>query len=88
MVEGLSRLIKEVEGNGSCKGVSIETSCNTTHLLFIDDIPIFCKGTRRVIEKFKAIMDLFFKATRMLINMEKSIITLWGISKQENNHFS
>jgi hypothetical protein len=85
IVEGLSRLLKEVEGNGSIKGVPIGVSCNITHLLFVDDILIFCEGTRRVIEKFKGIMDLFCKATRMVINMEKSMMTLWGISEQEKN---
>jgi hypothetical protein len=24
----------------------------------------------------------------MIINMEKSMITLWGITEQENNHFT
>jgi hypothetical protein len=38
IVEGLSRIIKEAEGNGSLKGVSIGASCNITHLLFVDDI--------------------------------------------------
>jgi hypothetical protein len=77
--EGLSRILKEEEGNGSIKWVPIGVSCNITHLLFVDDILNFCEGTRRVIKKFKGIMDLFCKATGMVINMEKSMMILWGM---------
>jgi hypothetical protein len=73
VVEELSRLIKEASKNGSFKGVNIGTTYNITHLLFVDDILIFCEGTRRVIEKFKSILDLFCKAIGMIINLEKSI---------------
>jgi hypothetical protein len=81
IVEGLSRLLKEAFENGSFKGVNIGTSCNITHLLFVDDILIFCEGSRRVVEKFRDIMDLFCKVTCMKINLQKSTISLWGISE-------
>jgi len=77
--EGLSRLLKELEGNDSIKGVPIDITCNITHLLFVDNILFFCEGIRRIIEKLKGIMELFCKSTRMVINMEKYIMTLWGI---------
>jgi len=85
---GLTRLLKEKEGNGSIKGVPIGVSCNITHPLFVDDTLIFCEGTRRVIYIFKGIMDLFCKAIGMVINMKKFMMTLWGIFKQENNHIA
>ena len=31
-----------------------------TRLLFVDDILIFCEGSRRVIEKLKEIIEIFF----------------------------
>jgi hypothetical protein len=65
--------------NGSLKGVSIGASRNIKHLLFVDDILIFCEGTRRAIEKFKGIMDFFCKDIQMVIDMEKYMIILWGI---------
>jgi hypothetical protein len=61
IVEGLSRLLKEALENGSFKGVIIGQSYNITHLLFVDDILIFYEGSRRVVEKFKVIMDLFVR---------------------------
>jgi hypothetical protein len=61
IVEGLSRLIKEAIENGSFKGICIGPTCNITHLLFVDDILIFCEGTRRIVEKFKNILELFCK---------------------------
>jgi len=33
-------------------------------------------------------MDLFCKATGMEINMEKSMMTVWGIFEQEKNHIA
>jgi hypothetical protein len=88
IVEGLSRLIKEVATHGSFKGICIGPTCNITHLLFVDDILIFCEGTRRVVEKFKNILELFCKSTGMIINIEKSTISMWGVTKQEHGYFS
>jgi hypothetical protein len=78
VVEGLSRLLKEAMDNDSFKGVHIGTSCNVTHLLFVDDILIFYEGTKRVIEKFRDIMPLFCKATGVTINLQKSTISTWS----------
>jgi hypothetical protein len=81
IAKGLSRLLKEAYENGSFKGINIDTSCNITHILFVDDILIFCEGSRRVLEKFKDIKDLFCKASSMKVNLQKSTIFVWGISE-------
>jgi hypothetical protein len=88
IVKGLNKLIKEAYKNGNFKGVNIGTYCNITHLLFIDGILLFREGSKWVIEKFKGIFDLFCKATGMTINLEKSMISPWGITKQENNYIT
>jgi hypothetical protein len=54
----------------------------------VDDILIFCEGTRRIVEKFKNILELFCKATGMIINLDKSTISMWGITEQEHGYFS
>jgi len=87
IVEGLSRLLKEVEINGSIKGVPIGVSCNITRLFFVDNILTFYEGARRVIDKFKGIIDLLCTTTGMVINMEKSMMTLWGISEQGKKRY-
>jgi hypothetical protein len=71
--------------NGSFKGINVGNSCYVTHLLFFDDIPIFYEGSRRVVEKLKEIIDLFCMVVGMNINIAKSTISLWGISKREKN---
>jgi hypothetical protein len=78
IVKGLSRLLKEASENGSFKGICIGLACNITHLLFMDDIMIFCEGSRRIVKKFKNILDLFYKATSMIINLDKSTIVHVG----------
>jgi hypothetical protein len=88
MVEGISRLIKKTLENGRLKGINIGTTCNITHLLFVDDILIFFEGTRRVIEKFKNILELFCKSTCMTINLDKSIRSMWGITEQEKGYLT
>jgi hypothetical protein len=71
VVEGLSRLIKEVAYRGSFKGICIGLACNITHLLFMDDILIFCECTRRIVEKFKNILELFCKATLEILDSSR-----------------
>jgi hypothetical protein len=70
IAKGLSRFLKEAFENSSIKGINIDTSSNIPHLLFVDDILIFYEGSRRDIEKFKDIMDLFYKALCMKINLQ------------------
>jgi hypothetical protein len=59
MAEGLSRIIKEVVKHGSFKWICIGPTCDITHLFFVDDIMIFCEGTRRMVEKLKTFESYF-----------------------------
>jgi hypothetical protein len=86
--KGLSRLTKEATDRGSLKRICYGPSCNITHILFVDDIMIFCESTRRVVEKFKSILDLLCKTTSMIINIDISTISMWGVTKPEHGYFS
>jgi len=44
---------------------------------------ICCEGTIRIVEKFKNILELSCKLTSMIINRDKSTISMWGITTQE-----
>ena len=46
MVETLSNIIKEAIGNNGMKGIKVSMSKNITQLLFVDDILIFCDGSK------------------------------------------
>jgi hypothetical protein len=53
------------------------------HLLFIDEILILCEGTRRMIENLREIINLLYEATCMKFNIDKSIISYWGLSNNK-----
>ena len=74
VVEGLSRFIKKSKADGDFKGIQISPGHAITHLLFVDDILIFCDGSRRGLQSLCQGMDLFHRATGMVINDEKLIV--------------
>ena len=74
VVEGLSRFIKKAKADGDFKGIQISSGLAITHLLFVDDILIFCDGYCRGLQTLCQGMDLFRWATGMVINDEKLIV--------------
>jgi hypothetical protein len=75
VAEGLSTSLEVATIASSLKGINLGSSCNITHL-FVDDILVFCDGSRNLIKKLHDILDLFYETTRMQINMEKSTLIL------------
>jgi hypothetical protein len=78
---------KEIK-SGNLKGIAVSSSFSLSHLLFIDDILIFCQGNMNYIEHLKTLLTTFCKATGMLINKEKSSLFIWGMSDLEQQHIS
>jgi hypothetical protein len=76
VVECLSRFLIEAKSTGNFRGIKISLGLYISHLLFVDDILIFCDGSRRDTEKLCEGLTLFKQATGMLINEQKSSITL------------
>ena len=74
VVKSLSRLIKIYKRYDSTKGIRMGESIPLTHLLFVDDILLFIMGTKGEEKKFKEMMDLYRKTTRMEVNIDKSSI--------------
>jgi len=83
VAEGLSRAIAEAKRNGSFNGIRISQSLCITHLLFVDDVLIFCSGSRKDAETLKEILNLFSKATGMEVNFRKSTISTNLMSEGE-----
>jgi len=75
VAEGLSRAISEAKVEGRFQGIQVAPNLNITHLLFVDDVLIFCSGNRRETRVLKEILDLFSKATGMELNAGKSSLT-------------
>jgi hypothetical protein len=88
VVECLSRIIHNERLAAKIKGIKISINFSLTHLLFVDDILIFCEGNISYISTLKEILNTFCLATRMKINKDKSSLFSWGLSDFECQHIS
>jgi hypothetical protein len=87
VAQGLSRALAVENQIGSSPIIKITSSLQVTHLLFVDDILIFTAGPRSEARTLKNIINLFSKATRILINKEKSILTTFLLLDGEKGLF-
>ena len=87
VAEGLSRAILDAKRRGFFEGIKIATNLTITHLLFVDDILIFCNGSIREVEKLSEILHLFCKATWMQLNSHKYTITTFNLEEDITREF-
>eukprot|EP00253_Pinus_taeda_P009046 PITA_09046 len=83
VMEGLSRLIIAAKREGTLSGLRITYDCYLTPLLFVDDVLILLDGNIRDSLTFSRILQLFMKATGMMVNQQKSTITFSRTSVNE-----
>jgi len=83
VAEGLSRAIEEAKAHGEFQGSAITPNLRVTHLLFVDEVLVFCNKQRRDAEKLKSILELFERATRMQINGRKSTPIVHNMEEEE-----
>ena len=83
VAEGLSRAIRAAREEGRFTGIQVASNCSITHLLFVDDVLIFCSGERGETRVLKEILELFSKATGMEINFSKSTLTTHLLKLEE-----
>lgn len=74
ITEGLSRILAATVSNGELEGISISRNLKLTHLLFVDDILIYCNGTRGDTDCLVSSLSLFRVVMGMEINAGKSCI--------------
>jgi hypothetical protein len=86
VVECLSHFLIEAKSVGNFRGIKISPGLYISHLLFVDDILIFCDGSRQDIEKLSEGLLLFKHATGMEINAQKSSVTLSSLSREESHY--
>ena len=79
VVEGLNKAIIKTKNLGTLKGIRMGRDLIITHLLFVIDILFLCNGIKRDAYKLKEIMDLYWLATKMIVNMGKYTISLWNV---------
>jgi hypothetical protein len=87
IVEALSRMMKEVISNDKLKGIKVSESETITHLLFVDDVLCSVLCSLKNMSTLKRILDLYCRATGMLINLEKSCTLINKCSDAEENSF-
>jgi len=74
IVEALKRLIKKEKSLGKIKGAAVIDKESLPHLLFVEDILYFTNGFLKEAESLRRILNIFCKATCMVINVEKYCI--------------
>ena len=56
---------------GSLSRVTISSEVLVTHIQFVDDFFLLGDGSRKDMQAIKQVLDLFCKATGMVINVQK-----------------
>ena len=84
MAEDLSRSIREAKRLRTFRGIQIALDLQLTHLLFLDDVLIFCYGSARELNTLSEILNLFSIANGMEINVSKSTLSthLLGVAER------
>ncbi|KAL3839320.1 hypothetical protein ACJIZ3_023911 [Penstemon smallii] len=71
--ELLSRFLIKEENNGTFKGIKIARTCPTiSHLLYADDLVIYCRANHEDVETIFTTLDKFSSWSGQIINHEKS----------------
>lgn len=83
VMEGLSRLIKDMHLRGRLTGIRITDRCTITHLLFVDDVLIFLNGGIGDLTAIQHSINLFQNSIGMAINNSNSTLTISNFSPHE-----
>jgi hypothetical protein len=87
VAEGLSRFISGANLGGRFAGIKITNGLIITHLLFVDDILIFCDGSTRDADTLSEGLTLFRTATGMRINAQKSSILFSQTAEEHTQYY-
>ena len=74
VVDALSRIIHNAKREGKIEGIKVLRSKEITHTLFVDDVLLFGIGVEEKLREYASLIDKYKKSTRMLINIDKSIL--------------
>lgn len=72
IADHLSRLFKEVRSKKELKGALVVKMLSLSHLLFVNDVLLFCFGDESDLRKSLKLLDLFCAITRMEVSYNKS----------------
>ena len=83
VVEGLSRALLSAKECGDLHGIYFDNDISISHVLFIDDIVMVSDGSKKSLSTLYEVLHIFCKASRMLINDDKSSILRSGLDEFE-----
>jgi hypothetical protein len=75
--EGLSRMVYATK----IKGIKMGNHLSLSHILSVKNVRLFSVGIVREGGKYKDIIDLYSKASRMEVNVHKSFIVFNGLDE-------
>jgi hypothetical protein len=79
VMEGLSLALKKAKSEGQITGIKVSSMIRILHLLFVDDILIMTKASLAEWEKIQSILQVFCRASGLIINTQKSTILHAGV---------
>jgi hypothetical protein len=83
IMEGLSLALKRSKEEGLLTGIKVSRLYKIIHLLFVDDILILSKASIAEWQEIKRILDVFCKASGLLINEQKTTFLHYGVKQQD-----
>jgi hypothetical protein len=84
VAKGPTKALDAAAKAGTFQGISVSSRLKITHLLFVDDILIFCNGKVGDVETLADILATFRLATYMIINEQKFTIFTSELDEKEN----
>lgn len=73
VIEGLSLLIHLEKGEGNIQGVRVASLVHITHLLFVDDVLLFGRGTAQEWKQYLVLISIFCTTSSMAVSPTKSV---------------
>ncbi|KAH0702587.1 hypothetical protein KY285_016865 [Solanum tuberosum] len=83
-MEYLSRVLKVMSASPNFKFHPMCKNLKLTHLVFADDLMIFCSGKEQSVRRVMEALDHFTRVTGMIENMDKSNMFIAGTDEQTN----
>ena len=77
VAEGLNKSLLEAKKLGAFRGIKVGTKLFLSHLLFVDDILLFCNGLQKDAKNLREVLDLYCLANGMQDQCRKVLYGGW-----------
>ncbi|XP_026428863.1 uncharacterized protein LOC113324790 [Papaver somniferum] len=73
---------------GKIQAMVSRGGCQPSHLIFADDIFIFCNGNKKTLQNLMELLDKYQKASGQMVNKAKSKCFVGGVSDLRRNEIA